>query len=165
MFFEGWHGVWRVLVMGICAYPALVLTLRIAGKRTLAKMNAFDLVVTVALGSTLSSILTSKELALVEGLVALLLLIGLQVLVAFLASRSGRANRVVKSEPRLLVRNGELLESATQAERITEDEIQSAVRKQGLSSIGAAEAVVLESSGEISVVVGARGASPAHPTP
>lgn len=159
MFFEGWHGVWRVVVMGVCAYPALVVTLRIAGKRTLAKMNAFDLVVTVALGSTLSSILTSKDLALVEGLVALLLLVGLQVLVAFLSSRSERANRVVKSEPRLLVRNGVLLESAMQAERVTEDDIWAAVRKQGLSAIADAEAVVLESSGDLSVVGASRSRS------
>ena len=55
MFFDSWAGLGRVLVVGVLAYSALVLLLRISGKRTLTKMNAFDLVVTVALGSTLAT--------------------------------------------------------------------------------------------------------------
>lgn len=52
MFFDGWQGLARVLLVGALAYLTLVLLLRIAGKRTLSKMNAFDLVANVALGST-----------------------------------------------------------------------------------------------------------------
>lgn len=53
MFFDGWSDLLRILVVGSLAYAGLVGFLRVSGKRTLAKMNAFDLVVTVALGSTL----------------------------------------------------------------------------------------------------------------
>ena len=67
MFFDGWSGPLRVLAVGTCAYAALVLLLRCSGKRTLSKMNAFDLVVTVALGSTLATVLLSKGVALAEG--------------------------------------------------------------------------------------------------
>ena len=51
MFFDSWFGLLRVLVVGALAYAALILFLRVSGKRTLTKLNAFDLVVTVALGS------------------------------------------------------------------------------------------------------------------
>jgi len=78
MFFSGLDGVWRTLVVGTCAYAALVLILRISGKRTLSKMNAFDLVVTVALGSTLATILLSSDVAPAEGVTAFVLLAGLQ---------------------------------------------------------------------------------------
>jgi uncharacterized membrane protein YcaP (DUF421 family) len=71
MFFDSWQGLGRVVVVGILAYAALVFVLRLSGNRTLSKLNAFDLVVTVGLGSTLATILLNKDVALVEGIVAL----------------------------------------------------------------------------------------------
>ena len=53
VFFQGWGGIARTLVVGVIAYAGLVLILRLSGKRTLSKLNAFDFVVTVAFGSTL----------------------------------------------------------------------------------------------------------------
>jgi hypothetical protein len=76
IFFSGWDGLLRTLVVGVLAYVVLVGFLRLSGKRTLSKMNAFDLVVTVALGSTLATILLSKDVALAEGALAFALLIG-----------------------------------------------------------------------------------------
>ena len=55
MLFQDWGGIVRTVVVGSLAYVTLVLFLRVSGKRTLAKLNAFDLVVTVALGSTLGN--------------------------------------------------------------------------------------------------------------
>ncbi|RMD68975.1 MAG: DUF421 domain-containing protein, partial [Cyanobacteria bacterium J149] len=49
MFFETWSGLGRVLIVGVLAYAGLIVLLRFSGKRTLSKMNAFDLIVTVAL--------------------------------------------------------------------------------------------------------------------
>ena len=60
MLFDSWAGLGRVVLIGTLAYGALVLLLRISGKRTLSKLNAFDLVVTVALGSTLATVLLSN---------------------------------------------------------------------------------------------------------
>jgi uncharacterized membrane protein YcaP (DUF421 family) len=67
MFFDGWNGLLRTLIIGILAYIAIVVLLRVTGKRTLSKMNAFDFVVTVALGSTLVTVLLSQDVALAEG--------------------------------------------------------------------------------------------------
>lgn len=64
MFFSGWDNLLRTLVVGVLAYVALVVFLRVSRKRTLSKMNAFDLVVTVALGSTLATVLLAKDAAL-----------------------------------------------------------------------------------------------------
>ena len=88
MVFDGWVGLFRVVVVGTVAYLTLVLLLRISGKRTLSKMNAFDLVVTVALGSTLATVLLSSSVALVEGLLAFALLIFLQFAVTWLSVKS-----------------------------------------------------------------------------
>src|SRR5918911_4171620 len=109
MFFDGWYGPVRVVVVGTLAYTALVLLLRVSGKRTLSKLNAFDLVVTVALGSTLATVLLSKDVALAEGVLAFALLILLQFAITWLSVRSGRVQGLVKAEPSLMLHHGRLL--------------------------------------------------------
>lgn len=158
MFFEGWAPLGRILVVGTLAYVCLILVLRVSGKRTLAKMNAFDFVVTVALGSTLATIILSKDTSLAGGVLALGLLIGLQYLVAFGAQRTEWLGRVVKSEPALLFRRGEYLDGALRRERVTREEVQAAIRSNGQMDAHDVEAVVLETDGSFSVL--ASSASP-----
>jgi uncharacterized membrane protein YcaP (DUF421 family) len=152
MFFESWFSLFRIIVVGAAAYAALVVFIRLFGKRTLSKMNAFDFVVTVALGSTLATVLLSKDVVLVEGLLALLLLCGLQFAVAYLSVRSRRIEAMVKSEPTLLLYRGQFLNDAMRRERITEDEVLAALRSRGVGDVSLAEAAVLESDGSVSVI-------------
>ncbi|MGE3539650.1 MAG: DUF421 domain-containing protein [Candidatus Tectimicrobiota bacterium] len=152
MFFDSVHGLVRVILVGVCAYLALVFLLRLSGKRTLSKMNAFDLVVTVALGSTLATILLTKDVALVEGVVALALLIGLQWVIAWLSVRAPWFRQVIKSEPTLLYYQGQHLEHAMRHERVAPDEIRAAVRSAGISDLAHVHAVVLETDGSFSVL-------------
>lgn len=152
VFFAGWSGLLRVAVIGVLAYLALVLLLRVSDKRTLSKLNAFDLVVTVALGSTLATIILSKDVALTEGVMAFVVLIGLQFVITWLSVRSSTVSGIVKSDPTLLSYRGRLLNDAMRRARITDAEIQSAIRGQGLASITEAEAVVLETDGTLNVV-------------
>lgn len=152
MFFNNWAGLGRVAMVGGLAYLALVLLLRVSGKRTLSKMNAFDLVVTVALGSTLATIILSKEVALAEGILALALLIALQFVVAWLSVRSRAVSGFVKAEPALLLYRGRFLHDALRRERVTGEEVRAAVRANGLPALDEAEAVVLETDGSFTVV-------------
>lgn len=154
MFFENWEGLFRTVLVGILAYLGLILLLRVSGKRTLSKMNAFDLVVTVALGSTLATVLLSKDTALAEGIVALALLILLQFIITWLSVRSRTVSRLVKAEPKLLFHRGEFLWGALKAERVNEVEILQAMRRNGISRQEEVEAVVLETDGSLSVVPG-----------
>jgi len=152
MFFDGWAGIARVVAVGILAYIGLVAMLRVSGKRTLSKLNAFDLIVTVALGSTLATILLSNDVALVEGLTAFALLIGMQLTITWLSVRSQTVRRFVKAEPSLLLHRGELLRGAMHRERVTEAEVLAAVRAQGVPSLEQLEAVVLETDGSFAAV-------------
>ena len=162
MFFDDWFGLLRVVVVGTAAYAALVALLRASGKRTLAKLNAFDFVVTVALGSTLATVLLSKDVALAEGLLAFALLAGLQYAVAWLSVRSPRFSGLVKSEPSLLLHRGRFLEGAMRQQRVTHDEVVSALRSSGLARPEDAAAVVLETDGSLSVVKATDGAQDAE---
>jgi uncharacterized membrane protein YcaP (DUF421 family) len=137
--------------VGTLAYVCLIAFLRISGKRTLAKLNAFDLVVTVALGSTLSAILLQEAVALAEGAAALALLILLQFLVTWVSVRSQSFAKAVRAEPALLVRDGQCCTEAMRRERITPDEAVSAIRSSGGHDLADAQTVILESDGTLSV--------------
>jgi uncharacterized membrane protein YcaP (DUF421 family) len=152
MLFQGWGGIIRTIVVGTLAYAILVASLRCSGKRTLAKLNAFDLVVTVALGSTLATILLSESVALAEGATAFLTLIGLQWIVAFASVRSRRVARIVRSEPQLLMRDGEVCAEALRRERVTREELMTVIRSSPTSDPAEVAAVILESDGSFSVI-------------
>ncbi len=152
MLFGSWGGLLRTLFVGVLAYVGLVGFLRISGKRTLAKMNAFDLVVTVALGSTLATVLLSKDVALAEGLLAFALLIGLQFTVTWTSVRVGAVRRAITGEPRMLLHRGVPLPEALRSARVTTEELLAAVRAAGVAVVSDVEAVVLETDGSFSVV-------------
>lgn len=152
MFFDGWDDLVRLVVIGVLSYVGLVVILRATGKRTLSKMNAFDLVITVALGSTLSSAILSQDVSLSEGLLAFVLLCALQYGVTFLSVRSDAVQGFVKAEPSLLYFKGRYLDRHLKRERVTRAEILAAMRASGAGSLGDVEAVVLETDGSFSVV-------------
>jgi uncharacterized membrane protein YcaP (DUF421 family) len=152
MLFGGWESLLRTLVVGVLAYVVLVVFLRLSGKRTLTKLNAFDLVVTVALGSTLATVLLSKDVELTDGALAFALLIGLQFAVTWSSVRARWVRQLVTGEPLMLLFRGECLPAAMRRARVTEDEVRAAVRSAGLASLGEVEAVVLETDGSLSVV-------------
>lgn len=157
MLFDSWAGLGRVLMVGVLAYAALVLLLRVSGKRTLTKMNAFDLVVTVALGSTLATVLLSKSVALAEGVLALILLVLLQYAITWLSVRSPRFQALVKAQPTMLVYRGDILPAAMTAQRVTREEVMAVLRAQGHTRLETVLAVVLETDGSFSVLPGASG--------
>lgn len=152
IFFDGWSSLIRTLVVGIMAYCFLVAFLRISGKRTLSKMNAFDWVVTVALGSTLATILLNKDVTLAQGALALALLIGMQFVVTWCSLRAKWVRAVVAAEPSLLLYRGTFVRGTMHSERVTEEDVYSAVRASGVGSLGEVEAVVLETDGSFSVL-------------
>jgi len=152
MFFDSWSDLGRVLLVGFLAYAGLVFLLRISGPRTLSKMNAFDLVVTVALGSTLATVLLSKDVALTEGLLAFALLIGLQFVITWLSVRSDGFQKLIKDEPALIAWQGRLLDAPMRARRVTRVEVLAAVRAQGRADLTGVRAVVLETDGSFSII-------------
>lgn len=151
LFFDGWAGIGRILVTGVLAYAALVVMLRTSGKRTLSKFNAFDFIVTICLGSMLSSIIISKSVPLMEGIVALGLLISLQYGITWLAVRFKPIENLIKSEPRLLVHRGVYQDAAMRRERVTIEEIMAALHENGKTDLTADTSVVLETDGSLNV--------------
>lgn len=152
MWFDSWSEIIRIVLVGAAAYATLVLVLRVSGKRTLAQLNAFDFVVTVALGSTLATILLSGDVSWAEGAAALAVLVALQLLAAAVSSRYPGVRRAITSEPALLLQDGRLDVAALRRHRLTESEVRQAVRQSGKGDLGSIAAVVLETNGTFSVI-------------
>jgi len=151
VWFSSWSSLGEVLLKGLVAYALLVLFLRLSGKRTLSKMNAFDFVVTIAMGSTLASTILS-DTPVVEGAAALALLIGLQFVITWASVRWERVQTLVKSQPAIVFARGEFLSQTMTAERVTTEEIRAAARQQGVASLSEVAAVVLETDGTFTLL-------------
>lgn len=152
MFFDNWEDLLRVLISGVLVYIGLIFLLRISGKRTLSKMNAFDFVVTVALGSTMASVILSESVAIMEGLTAFAVLIFSQYTITWLQVRSDRFQNLIKAEPSLLFYRGQFKESVMRQQRITRAEVSAAIRASGIPAMERVEAIVLETTGDITVI-------------
>lgn len=152
IFFDGWEPILRILVIGPLAFITLVVVLRASGKRTLSKMNAFDFVVTIALGSLFATVIINQDVTLAEGAVSFAVLIVAQFAITFISVRSDRFERFLKAEPTLLYRNGEMLRNSLRRVRVTEREVETIARRRGLPNLDTVSAVILEADGSFSVI-------------
>ena len=117
----------------------------------MAKFNAFDFVLTVAMGSTLAYMMLAM-VPLAEGAMVLFLIIALQYLFAKLASTSDKMEHLINSSPRLLFYKGKYLKDNMNTEAITIDEINAVVRQEGIERLNDVLAIVIELNGEISII-------------
>src|SRR2546421_11191806 len=94
-FFDGWYFVGRTITLSVVGFVALIIMLRVSGKRTLSKLNVFDFVFVVACGSVFAATIIEKDVTLVEGMFALATLIGIQIALAEIAARWETADRII----------------------------------------------------------------------
>lgn len=151
-FWSGFEPVLRILVVGTLGYIALVMILKISGKRTLAKMNAFDFIITVTIGSAFGRVLTAKSVSITEAVTAFILLAILQYVFAFCETHSNLFKKIVTTRPALLYYKGEYQDRNLKEARLDRDELLGAVRKKGFGSLGDVEAIILESDASFSII-------------
>ena len=142
----------NTIIMGTIAYITIILMLRISGKRTLAKWNSFDFVITIAFGSILASILLSTKDSFGTGILGFALLVLFQYILTWIAVRSSWIQKLIKAEPALLLYKGQLQHNILKEERVAEGEVLAALRASGVAAIEDAGAVVLETDGSFSVI-------------
>ena len=151
-FWGGYEPLLRVIVVGSITYLGIILLLRVTGKRTLATMNMFDFIVTVAIGSAYGRILTAKQVSIAEALVTFALLVSLQYIVSFFEVRSKVFSGLITSQPTLLYYQGSFLEKNLRKERISKDDVLGTVRQNRIGNLDEVEAIVLETNGSVSVI-------------
>ncbi|WOI52494.1 DUF421 domain-containing protein [Parvularcula sp. LCG005] len=152
VFYDGLAPLLRTLIIGVTGYVGILVMLRATGKRTLSKFNMFDFIITVAFGSVLATMLLSKEVVLAQGLMAIAVLVLLQLAVTYFSTRFSAVEDVIKAEPRLLYRNGQIIEKALKDERVSRTELISAARENGYGSLDQIGAMILETDGTITAI-------------
>lgn len=143
--------LYHIAIVASISYVVLFIFVRIAGKRSLAKLNAFDFIVTITLGSTLSSMIL-VQVPIAEGALALFVILILQFLIAKMAKESQVMEKVINSSPTILFYDGKFLEDNMSKEVVTKEEIYSQIRKFRIERMSDVKAVVMELTGEITVV-------------
>lgn len=152
VFYDGAGGLIRTVVASALLYFAVILAVRLFGKRSTSQMNNFDWIVTVAIGSLMASGVLLSNVTVFESLAAIYVLLALQWILTKIMLNSDIVTKIVKSEPTLLVHKGEILPEAMKHERLTEAEIHAAIRGAGFSRIEDVQWVILETDSSLSII-------------
>lgn len=151
-FWAGWPPIWHTLLIGTVGYLTLVILLRGTGPRTMAKMTPLDFVIAVTLGSAFGRVVTAKDVSLAQAVVALVLLVIVQWVLAALRARWRFMRRLLDSPPVLLYYGGELQPRALRRHRLTEVDVHTAAREFGHGSLAGVQAVILHQDGSLGVI-------------
>lgn len=151
-----WSTVGFIMLSTAATYASAVVCVRIAGRRTVAQMSAFDAVITIALGSLVATTAVSSETSYPEGMAALVTLLVLQVLLAWARRRWPTLQRLVEAAPEVVADGDHLhLPRGLTTSQMTEDELRAKLRQHGLAAPPPGGIVVLEADGKVSVLTGA----------
>ena len=135
------------IIRPIVVYVFLVVGLRLAGKRELAQLNTFDLVVLLTLSNTVQNAIIGEDNSVTGGLIgAATLLIVNYSLVRFLYSHEG-LDQLVEGEPEVVIEHGQLKMDRLKKELITRAELEVAAHKQGFSSLDDIDRAILDPGG------------------
>jgi uncharacterized membrane protein YcaP (DUF421 family) len=145
-------GPLEVAVRTAIVYVALVVFLRLAGKRQIGQLSIIDLVTLLVISDAVQNSMVGQNTTLAGGLIAALTLITLDRLLGNLRDRFPRLRRAIEGEPALLIRDGKMLREAMRREGLTEDELLSAIRQHGVARIEDVKMAILEVNGAISVI-------------
>lgn len=147
-----WSDAGTVVLLALLMLLAVIAIIRVVGLRSLSKMSSFDFAVTVAIGSITASTVTSAT-SFAEGALAVASLLAFQAVVALLRQRRS-LGRFIDNTPMLLMQDGEFIEDALAHCRVTESDVVAKMREANALDRSCVRAVVLETTGDISVLHG-----------
>jgi uncharacterized membrane protein YcaP (DUF421 family) len=141
-----------IVLRGIFIFAVLYFLMRIIGRRELSSLEPFDLILLVVLGDAVQQGLTQDDYSLTGALLAIGTIAMLQLFVSYTNFRFPRVRPLLDGEPIVVVRDGKPIERNLARERVTEDDLAAAMRKQGIASIDEVAWAVMETSGSISFI-------------
>ncbi|MGR3550857.1 DUF421 domain-containing protein [Pseudooceanicola sp.] len=145
----------KAVLLSTLAVFWVILVVRIIGLRAFSKMNSFDFVVTVATGSLLAGSSQATDWpGFFQSVFAIASLLGVQYIVALMRNRDEKVKSIIQNDPVLLMRNGIILEQAMTATRVSEADLFAKLREANVLDVSQVRAVVLETTGDISVLHG-----------
>jgi uncharacterized membrane protein YcaP (DUF421 family) len=150
-----WHFLWPetpwvlLIVRSVVVYLFLMVALRLAGRRELGQMTTFDLILLLILSNAVQNSINAGDNSLGGGVVSAVTLLVINSIVGFLTYRIPFLERLIIGRPICIVRDGRVYKKALRRERITLEELRSALRKQNIMRISDCKKVVLEPDGTL----------------
>jgi uncharacterized membrane protein YcaP (DUF421 family) len=136
----------------VVVYVFLVVGLRLAGKRELAQLNPFDLIVLLTLSNTVQNAIIGEDNSVTGGLIGATTLLAVNYLVVRFLFRHGEIDRLIEGDATVLIENCCVLDDKLQKELLTRHELEAAAHRQGFSGLDDVERCVLEPGGTLSFV-------------
>ena len=152
------HGMWKdIFALGVpllekmlrpaLVYAFLVVVLRVFGKRELAQLNPFDLVVLLSLSNTVQNAIIGNDNSLTGGLVGAFALLAINYLVVRFLFKHRRLDQIFEGKPTVLVEHGHIVKEALAKELLTRSELMTVLHRQGFDNLHEVDRCVLEPGG------------------
>jgi uncharacterized membrane protein YcaP (DUF421 family) len=145
---------WNIVLRTAVVYLVVLIGLRMAGKREIGQITVFDLVVLLLIANAVQNAMVGPDTSLAGGMLAAVVLLVMNAVVARLRLRWPRLRRMLEGSPTLLVLRGEMIPEHLRREGLDQETLKAAMREHGIAKLSEVEMAVLETDGSISVVPG-----------
>jgi uncharacterized membrane protein YcaP (DUF421 family) len=142
---------WELVLRALIVYVFLMVLLRITGRRQVGQLSPFDLVLLLVLSNALQNAMNAGDNSLTGGIILALTLVGTNWLVGWIAWRSRGFSRAIEGRPEVLIHNGVVYRDVMERERLSQADLDMALRRSGCSSVEEVHFAVLETNGQVSV--------------
>ena len=143
---------WELILRSAIVYSALVIILRVTGKRQVGQLAPFDLVLLLVLSNAVQNSMNGGDNSLVGGLISAVTLVTLNYLVGYATFKSKRIEAIVEGRPLLIVHNGRVLKDVLADAKLTHHELEAALRQNGHACVDEVQSAILENNGAITVI-------------
>lgn len=151
-FYDSWSTLTIVFFSVLLIFSIIILITRISGLRTFAKMSAFDFASTIAIGSILASVVMNTGQSIVKGTIALGTIIAFQTLFSYMKRKSNKLSALLTNSPMLIMDGDRILYENLAKTNVSEEDLIAKLRESNVRHFGEVLAVVLESTGDVSVL-------------
>ena len=142
---------WEFVIRALVVYAFLIVLLRLTGRRQVGQLAPFDLVLLLVLSNALQNSMNGGDNSVSGGVLSAVTLVGVNWLVGYLTYRNKRLARVIEGRPEVLIHNGHVYRDVMRRERLTQAELDAALRQAGCASIDDVHFAMLENNGQITV--------------
>ena len=142
-----------IFVRTVILYFAILISMRIMGKRQLGEMEISEFIVAALIADLAATPLQDIGIPLLNGLVPIIIMFCFEIIIAGLNMRSVKLRKLTYGRPEIIIRNGRIIREAMQKNRFTLDELMQELRAQGLTDTAQVEYAVLETNGQLSIIL------------
>lgn len=142
-----------IFVRTVILYFAILISMRIMGKRQLGEMEISEFIVAALIADLAATPLQDIGIPLLNGLVPIIIMFCFEIIIAGLNMRSVKLRKLTYGKPEIIVRGGKIIREAMHKNRFTLDELMQELRAQGLTDTAQVEYAVLETNGQLSIIL------------